>query len=106
MAAADDACFEPGAGTSSLLGLRIGGLFGTLVASAMGVIVPFLANVEKRGTLFFLLRAFAGGVVLATGEHVCCLAWPGEAAWHPARKLYVCWRNYADAFSCSTVVCS
>ena len=68
MASADDVCFEPGAGTNSLLGLRVGGLFGILVASAIGVTIPFLANVEKHGTLFFLLRAFAGGVVLATGK--------------------------------------
>ena len=68
MSDTNGACFEPGAGTNSLLGLRIGGLFGILVCSSIGVAIPFVVNVEKRSSLFFLLRAFAGGVVLATGE--------------------------------------
>ena len=56
------------------------GLFGILVASAVGIAIPFLAAVEKRGSLFFLLRAFAGGVVLATGDKpaAICLRRPKQ----------------------------
>lgn len=61
------ACLSPGAGTDDLLGLRLGGLFGILALSALGVTVPFFAYTAKLETFFFFLRAFASGVVLTTG---------------------------------------
>jgi len=58
-------CFSPGG--QGLLGLRLGGLFGILVFSTVGIFVPFFAYKAKLNSLFFLLRGFAAGVVLTTG---------------------------------------
>ena len=58
-------CYSPG--DPSLLGLRLGGLFGVLVFSAIGIFIPFFTYKAKLNSLFFLLRAFAAGVVLTTG---------------------------------------
>ena len=58
-------CITPGA--EGMLGLRVGGLFGILICSAIGVMIPFFAYSAKLESLFFLLRAFAAGVVLTTG---------------------------------------
>jgi hypothetical protein len=58
-------CVAPGG--EGLLGLRIGGLFGILVCSAVGVMIPYFTYTIKLNSLFFLLRAFAAGVVLTTG---------------------------------------
>ena len=58
-------CFAPG--DPGLLGLRIGALFGILAVSAVGVSIPYFAYTVKLNSLFFLLRAFAAGVVLTTG---------------------------------------
>ena len=85
--AAEDACFSPG--SSDLLGLKLAGahglqlqlhlqrpcthahqhsgLFGLLATSTIGVFIPFFCWMESRQKLFFLLRAAAAGVVLATG---------------------------------------
>lgn len=67
MAAPSDAveCFAPGA--EGMLGLRIGGLFGILACSAIGVLIPYFTYTAKLNSLFFVLRAFASGVVLTTG---------------------------------------
>ncbi len=67
MAAPSEAldCLAPGA--EGMLGLRIGGLFGILVSSAVGVMIPYFAYSKELKSLFFLLRAFAAGVVLTTG---------------------------------------
>jgi len=67
MAAPSEAlhCISPGG--EGLLGLRIGGMFGILVCSAIGVMIPYFAYSAKLNSLFFLLRAFAAGVVLTTG---------------------------------------
>ena len=58
-------CFAPG--DQGLLGLRLGGLFGILFCSALGVLTPFFTYNQKLNSLYFLLRAFAAGVVLTTG---------------------------------------
>ena len=59
------ACYAPG--DNGLLGLRLGGLFGILVLSTAGVSLPAFAYKAKSDSAFFVLRAFAAGVVLATG---------------------------------------
>lgn len=59
------ACFAPG--DQGLLGLRLGGLFGILVVSTFGVFIPFFTYKAKLTSVYFLLRAFAAGVVLTTG---------------------------------------
>ena len=58
-------CYAPG--DSGLLGLRLGGLFGILAISTIGVAIPFYTNTPKNNSVFFLVRAFAAGVVLTTG---------------------------------------
>jgi len=58
-------CFAPG--DQGLLGLRLGGLFGILLASTAGVFIPFFTYKAKLNSVYFLLRAFAAGVVLTTG---------------------------------------
>lgn len=60
-------CFAPGPGTSDLLGLRLGGLFGILAVSTIGLCIPFFCYSSRLETLFFFIRAFASGVVLTTG---------------------------------------
>ena len=62
---AEPECYSPGG--QGLLGLRLGGLFGILVVSAIGIFIPFFTYKAKLNSLFFLLRAFAAGVVLTTG---------------------------------------
>ena len=62
---AESDCYSPGG--QGLLGLRLGGLFGILVVSAIGILIPFFTYKAKLNSLFFLLRAFAAGVVLTTG---------------------------------------
>ncbi|KAK9865177.1 hypothetical protein WJX84_007285 [Apatococcus fuscideae] len=70
-------CFAPGPGSEDLLGLRLGGLFGILAVSTIGVSIPFFTYTAKLETLFFFLRAFASGVVLTTGYvHVLGDAYP------------------------------
>ena len=61
----EPACFAPG--DQGLLGLRLGGLFGVLAFSTLGVVIPFFAYKTRLRPLFFLIRAFAAGVVLTTG---------------------------------------
>ena len=61
----EPACFAPG--DQGLLGLRLGGLFGILAVSTIGVIIPALTYKAKLDSVFFILRAFAAGVVLTTG---------------------------------------
>ncbi|KAL0038478.1 hypothetical protein WJX77_007782 [Trebouxia sp. C0004] len=69
------ACFAPG--DEGLLGLRLGGLFGILVVSTIGVFIPFFTYKAKLASVYFLLRAFAAGVVLTTGYvHVLGDAFP------------------------------
>ena len=53
------------------LGLRIGALFGILCTSALGVAVPFVCRVADLAAISYV-RAFAGGVVLATGARSIC----------------------------------
>lgn len=62
---AEPGCYSPG--DQGLLGLRLGGLFGILVLSAIGIFIPFFTYKAKLNSVFFLLRAFAAGVVLTTG---------------------------------------
>ncbi|KAL3135230.1 low-affinity Zn(2+) transporter zrt2 [Trebouxia sp. C0009 RCD-2024] len=77
-------CFSPGG--QGLLRLRLGGLFGILVLSAVGIFIPFLTHKRKLKSLFFLLRAFAAGVVLSTWfVHVLADAFPILA--HPCLGL-------------------
>lgn len=58
-------CYAPG--DTGLLGLRLGGLFGILAVSTIGVSIPYFAYTTRLQSTFFLLRAFAAGVVLTTG---------------------------------------
>lgn len=58
-------CFAPG--DQGLLGLRLGGLFGILLVSTIGVSIPFFTYKAKLNSVYFLIRAFAAGVVLTTG---------------------------------------
>lgn len=58
-------CYAPG--DPGLLGLRLGGLFGILAVSTIGVAIPFFTYKAKLNSVFFLVRAFAAGVVLTTG---------------------------------------
>ncbi|KAK9794638.1 hypothetical protein WJX73_005364 [Symbiochloris irregularis] len=68
-------CYAPG--DTGLLGLRLGGLFGILAASTIGVAIPYFAYSSKLHSTFFILRAFAAGVVLTTGYvHVLGDAYP------------------------------
>ncbi|KAK9812115.1 hypothetical protein WJX73_008188 [Symbiochloris irregularis] len=68
-------CYAPG--DTGLLGLRLGGLFGILAVSTIGVAIPYFAYSAKLHSTFFLLRAFAAGVVLTTGYvHVLGDAYP------------------------------
>ena len=71
-------CSSAAADSGSLLGTRVGGLFGILLVSTIGVFVPLLAGKSQRVTgAFFVVRAAAGGVVLATGYvHVLGDAFP------------------------------
>eukprot|EP00850_Spirogloea_muscicola_P005048 SM000022S07262 [mRNA] locus=s22:862725:864480:- [translate_table: standard] len=66
-----DDCGRGDTSARSALGFRIGGLFGVLTASAVGVLLPFLLSffggVSFRNPFFFIGRAFAAGVVLAVG---------------------------------------
>ncbi|KAL3145570.1 low-affinity Zn(2+) transporter zrt2 [Trebouxia sp. C0010 RCD-2024] len=50
-----------------LVGLRVGALFGILAVSSIGVFLPFFTYTAKLNKAYFLVRAFAGGVVLVTG---------------------------------------
>ncbi len=50
-----------------LLGLRLGGLFGILVVSTIGVFIPYFTYKARLNSVYVLLRAFAAGVVLTTG---------------------------------------
>lgn len=59
------ACYAPG--EQGLLGLRLGGLFGILVVSIFGVCLPAFTYKAKLESVFFVMRAFAAGVVLMTG---------------------------------------
>lgn len=61
----EDPCYAPG--DPGLLGLRLGGLFGILAVSTIGVAIPFFTYKAKLNSVFFLVRAFAAGVVLTTG---------------------------------------
>ena len=61
----DPACFA--AGAQGLLGLRLGGLFGILICSAIGVTIPAFTFKANLHSVYFVLRAFAAGVVLTTG---------------------------------------
>lgn len=83
-------CFAPG--DPGLLGLRLGGLFGILLISTAGVFIPFFTYKAKLNSVYFLLRAFAAGVVLTTGYvHVLgdafpiltdpCLGWSTTYPW-------------------------
>ncbi len=83
MADAGVTCYSPG--DTGLLGLRLGGLFGILCCSALGVTIPFFAYTSKLEVLFFWLRAFASGVVLTTGKALlllqscsACNRWEGS----------------------------
>lgn len=61
----DTDCYAPAA--NDLLGLRIGGLFGILAVSTIGVSIPYFTYTAKLGKVYFILRAFAAGVVVTTG---------------------------------------
>lgn len=61
----DTSCYAPA--DQGLLGLRLAGLFGILAVSTIGVIIPALTYKAKLDSVFFVLRAFAAGVVLTTG---------------------------------------
>ncbi len=71
-------CSSQAADTGSLLGTRVGGLFGILAVSVIGVFIPLIAAQSQRVTgAFFVVRALAAGVVLATGfVHVLGDAFP------------------------------
>ena len=58
-------CYVPG--DQGLLGLRLGGLFGLLFISTLCVAIPAFTYKAKLDSYFFVLRAFAAGVVLTTG---------------------------------------
>lgn len=73
---AEDPCFAPG--DTGLLNLRIGGLFGILAVSTIGVLIPFFTYKAQFHSFFLLVRAFAAGVVMATGRATnqkCTLFW-------------------------------
>jgi zinc transporter 1/2/3 len=70
-------CTTEAAASGSLLGLRVGGLFGILAVSSVGVFLPLFAMTKRLNSLFFVLRAMAAGVVLSTGfVHVLGDAFP------------------------------
>ncbi|KAL3134351.1 low-affinity Zn(2+) transporter zrt2 [Trebouxia sp. C0009 RCD-2024] len=72
---AENPCYAPG--DPGLLGLRLGGLFGILAVSTIGVAIPFFTYKAKLNSVFCLVRAFAAGVVLTTGYvHVLADALP------------------------------
>ena len=64
-----DACAATSIDNNTMLGLRLGGTFGILFVSAFGVALPYFTSVARFDSLIFLLKAFAGGVVLATGAN-------------------------------------
>ncbi|CAN0920067.1 Zinc transporter 5, partial [Linum grandiflorum] len=57
--------------TAAPLVYKIVAIFSILVASAIGVLIPILCrnipSLHPDSKLFFLIKAFAGGVILATG---------------------------------------
>lgn len=57
----DNSFYEP------LVGLRLGALFGILAVSSIGVFLPLFTYTAKLNRAYFLVRAFAAGVVLVTG---------------------------------------
>lgn len=62
-----DADCSTGSGTATAaLAYRIGGLFGILLASAIGFSLPVICK-GRFASAFFLFRTYAAGVVLATG---------------------------------------
>ncbi len=70
-------CSTAAAASGSLIGLRVGGLFGILAVSTIGVFIPLIASSQRFDGVFFVLRAAAAGVVLATGYvHVLGDAFP------------------------------
>ncbi|CAL5221030.1 g3148 [Coccomyxa viridis] len=87
-AGADDGCTDP----DFALKLRIGAVFILLASSTLGVWLPFIAGkvspyAATGSSMFFMLKAFGAGVILATGFiHMwpdandafssACLGWP------------------------------
>lgn len=63
----EDKCAAVYLHAGELLALRLGGLVAILVAGSVGVALPFFTNVARLHNVLFLMRAFAGGVVVATG---------------------------------------
>ncbi len=70
-------CSSAAAPSGSLLGLRVGALFGILAVSTIGVFIPLITSSQRVNGPFFIVRAAAAGVVLATGYvHVLGDAFP------------------------------
>ena len=61
----DCADYAPASG--SLLGLRLGSVFGILGVSCLGVLIPLFTYRAERSTIYFFLRAFAGGTIPSLG---------------------------------------
>ena len=58
-------CTTDAGATDSLLGLRVGGLFGILAVSTIGILLPLFAQAKSlEGALFFLRTVAAGYISL------------------------------------------
>ena len=68
-----DECSATSIDSNEMLGLRLGGIFGILLVSSLGIALPYFTNFARFSTLIFMMKAFAGGVVLATGTTCCSL---------------------------------
>ena len=82
-----DECSATSIDSNEMLGLRIGGMFGILLVSSLGIALPYFTKFERFSTLIFMMKAFAGGVVLATGTTSCRLP-PSTSTHCQACHLY------------------
>ena len=70
MAETDNPCID--FASDNLIGLRVGGLFGILAVSCIGVMIPMFSYRSRWSHTYFFVRAFA------SGEHCLCTALLGH----------------------------
>ncbi len=59
MTETDNPCID--FASDNLIGLRVGGLFGILAVSCIGVMIPTFSYRARFGHTYFFVRAFASG---------------------------------------------
>ncbi|CAN1169357.1 Zinc transporter 1 [Linum perenne] len=83
--------------TSKALHYKIIAICSILAASGIGVMIPIIGKkfsaLQPESNLFFLIKAFAAGVILATGfVHILPDAF--ESLTNPCVKDRVCWARF------------